>query len=75
MIAEVDVFGVFIDAALASAIVALLVHVLVRRLLMSAGAFAWVWHRNLADVALYLILWGAVSGAFSILGAPAPTGN
>lgn len=68
MTAEIDLFGVFINAALASAILAALVHFPVRRLLARAGFYQRVWHPNLADLALYCILWGAASFALSAIG-------
>ena len=68
MIAEVDLFGVFLRSGLVSAAIAALLHIVLRRVLGSTGFYAWVWHRNLADVAIYIILWGAVAAALPTIG-------
>lgn len=69
MIAEVDFFGVFINSALVSAVIAGLLHLGFRRALARTGFYGWVWHRSLADLAIYIILWGAVAAALPRVGA------
>lgn len=60
MFAEINLFGVFVNAALVWAMLAGLLLVLLRRLLLSAGAYRLAWHPALVDVALFVLLWGAV---------------
>ncbi len=67
MIAEVNLFGVFINAGLVSAAAAALLLIALRKLLSAAGAYRWVWHPALVDVALFVLLWGLVAGADSSL--------
>jgi uncharacterized protein DUF1656 len=61
VIAEVDVFGVFLTAPLVAAILAGAAHLLLRRVLRNLHFYEWVWHRNLADIAVYVLLWGVAS--------------
>jgi hypothetical protein len=60
MIGESDLGGVFISAALVSALIALVISFVLRRLLALAGAYRFVWHPALFDTALFVILWAAV---------------
>jgi Protein of unknown function (DUF1656) len=60
MIAEFDIYGVFVPALLAFAIVAFLLVLVVTRLLNAIGFYRFVWHRPLFDIALGVILFGAV---------------
>ena len=69
MIAEVNLFGVFINAGIVSAAMAALLLAVLRRLLTAAGAYRWVWHPALVDVALFVLLWGLASCAESVLNA------
>jgi len=59
--AEVDVFGVFLNCALVAAALAAVIHALLRPWLKRAGFYDLVWHRNLADICLFVLLWGAAS--------------
>ena len=59
MLADINVFGVFVDVRLATAAMALLLVVPVRRLLAAVGAYRVVWHPALVDLALFVMLWGA----------------
>ncbi|MDB5777488.1 MAG: hypothetical protein JWP38_3621 [Herbaspirillum sp.] len=63
MIGAINMFGVFVDAALFSAILAAILHLACRPLLMRVGFYTWVWHRSLVDLAIYVLLWGVVSAA------------
>ena len=58
MLADINLFGVFVDVRFATAVVALLLGMPVRRLL---GAYRVVWHPALVDLALFVLLWGAVA--------------
>ena len=62
MIAEFDIYGVFVPALLVFAIVALLLLLALTRLLEAIGFYRFVWHRPLFDVALGVILFGAIVG-------------
>jgi hypothetical protein len=68
VITEVNLFGVFINAGLVSAATAVLLLTALRRLLDAAGAYRWVWHPALVDVALFVLLWALASCAESALG-------
>jgi Protein of unknown function (DUF1656) len=61
MIAEFDIYGVFVPALLVFAIVALLLVLVVTRLLNAIGFYRFVWHRPLFDLALGVILFGVVA--------------
>jgi hypothetical protein len=63
MIAEINVFGVFVSGVLASALLAWALLVPVRRLLAWAGFYQWAWHRHLVDLMLFILLWGATTAA------------
>jgi hypothetical protein len=60
MIGESNIDGVFISAVLVSALIALVLAFLLRRLLTLVGAYRFVWHPALFDTALFVILWAAV---------------
>lgn len=61
MIGEVDVYGVFVAPLLAWAVLALLLHTMLRWGLTRLGFYRCVWHPPLADLALFIIVLGAVS--------------
>lgn len=61
MTGEIDVYGVYVPGLLALMLATLLVSLLVRRALAWSGAYAFVWHRGLFDVALYVVLLEALS--------------
>ncbi len=69
MITEVSLFGVYINAGLVSAALAALLLIALRRVLTAVGAYRWVWHPALVDVALFVLLWGLASCAESVLNA------
>ena len=60
MIADVNLFGMYFDVALITALVALAASILVRRLLAAIGAYRWVWHRALVDLGVFAVLWLAL---------------
>jgi len=60
MIGEANLDGVFVSAVLVSALVALGLSLLIRRLLAWLGAYRLIWHAALFDTALFVILWAAV---------------
>ena len=61
MLADINLFGVFVDVRFATAVVALVLLLPVRRLLGAVGAYRLVWHPALVDLALFVLLWGAVA--------------
>jgi hypothetical protein len=60
VIAEFDIYGVFVPALLVFAIVTLLLSLALTRLLEAIGFYRFVWHRPLFNLALGVILFGAV---------------
>jgi len=61
MIADVNVFGMFFDVALITALVAVAAVSLLRRVLAAIGAYRWVWHPALFDVGVFAVLWFALA--------------
>ena len=57
---ELSLDGVFVPAAVVWAGVAFFLSCLVERLLGRTALYGWVWHPGLFDVALFVILWGAI---------------
>ncbi len=70
MIGEIDLGGVFAPTLLLWAALALLASLPVRRLLDRSGAYRFIWHRGLFDIALLLVLWGAIAGLAARLTFP-----
>ena len=58
---DINLFGLFLNAGLATAALAALLLLAVRRTLAWLGAYRFVWHPALVDLALFLVLWLAVS--------------
>jgi hypothetical protein len=58
---EINLGGVFLPAALLWAGIAFLLSSVTSRTLSRMGFYALVWHRALFDVALFVLLWGAIS--------------
>jgi hypothetical protein len=71
MIGELSLGGVFIPALMVWAVVALAVSLPLRFLLNRVGAYRFIWHRGLFDIALVLLLWGGVSALAARLTFPA----
>ena len=67
MIAELNLFGVFVNAGLVAALVAGALLIAVRRALTYFGAYRATWHPPLFDLALFVLLWGLVVIVQSIL--------
>lgn len=61
MIGEIHVLGLYAPTCLVSAIAAGVLILLARQVLSRAGAYRWVWHPGLFDLALYVVFWTAVS--------------
>ena len=60
MMGEANLDGVFVSAVLVSALAALAVTFVLRRLLALVGAYRLVWHAALFDTALFVIVWAAI---------------
>ena len=60
MIGELDLYGVFVPALAAWALIAFIATLLMRRILAWVGFYRAVWHRPLFDLALYVLVLGAV---------------
>jgi hypothetical protein len=63
VIGEFDIYGVYFPAFAIFAAIAFLLQVAIKRLLDAYGFYRLVWHRALFDLALYVILLGAVTAA------------
>jgi hypothetical protein len=60
---EADLVGVFVPGLLCAAMIAYLFSTVLRRLLSWAGAYRFIWHPPLFDLALYvvvlaIVVWG-----------------
>ncbi len=61
MIAEIDLYGVFVPTLLLLVLATMPVAYLIRLILASTGAYRLVWHRPLFDFAVFImLLWCAV---------------
>lgn len=60
MIQEIDIYGVFLPSLLAWMVLAYFINSLIRRLLSVSGAYIYIWHPPLFDIAVYVIVLGAV---------------
>ena len=67
MSSETDVFGVFFSGAFTAACLAFAALLILRRVLQWAGFYKFVWHRHLADLALFTILWAVSAGVMPLL--------
>jgi Protein of unknown function (DUF1656) len=65
MIGEIDVYGVFVPSLLVCVAAALPLTAGLRRLLRWSGFYRLVWHRPLFDLALLVIVVGAVVAVFA----------
>jgi protein AaeX len=64
VIGEFDIYGVYFPSFAVFAAIAFLLQVfVVNRLLRAIGFYSLVWHRALFDLAVYVILLGAVTAA------------
>ena len=64
---EINIGGVYVPAALVWAGAAFVLCILIERILGRTGFYRLVWHRALFDLAVFVILWGAISaGAYHL---------
>ncbi|MES1991862.1 MAG: DUF1656 domain-containing protein [Pseudomonadota bacterium] len=61
MIHELDIGGLFFTPLVGSAVVALVLWLALRTGLTRTGAYRWVWHPPLFDVALFVVLFAVVT--------------
>jgi hypothetical protein len=61
MTTEMNIFGVFVQPLLVFLLVSLALLAVLRRLLNWTGAYRFVWHRSLFDVALLVIILAGVT--------------
>lgn len=67
MIGALDVFGLSLPWLMPLAALALLAQWLLRRGLAALGAYRWIWHPVLFDMALFVLLLWLISSASSSL--------
>ncbi len=61
MIGEFDIYGVYVPLLAVFGVVAFLLQLAVKRALDALGFYRFVWHRPLFDLAVFVILLGAVT--------------
>ena len=61
MTGEFDIYGVYFPAFIIFAGIAFLLQLAIKRLFDRLGVYRFVWHRPLFDLAIYVILLGAVT--------------
>jgi hypothetical protein len=67
MIGEIDLYGVFVSPLLIWVVIALPLTAILRRVLARVGLYRIVWHRPLFDLALLVMMVGAVVSLSSIV--------
>ncbi len=67
MISDINLFGLFVNAGLAMALVAALAMHPLRKLLSRVGAYELTWHPALVDVSLFFLLWAGLGRALVAL--------
>ena len=65
MIGEIDFAGVYVPTILVWLAAAFAITALLRRLLAAADLYRFIWYRALFDLALLVIVTGAVAVAFT----------
>lgn len=71
MTGAVDFFGLYLPWLMPLAALALIALSAVRRLLAWAGAYRWISHPALFDLAIYLLLlWGLSNASLRVLHGP-----
>ena len=65
---ETDIGGVFVPTLLLWAVLAIAIGAVLRRVLGALGAYRFVWHPALFDLALFVILWAALPALAARLG-------
>ena len=60
MIGEVEFGGVFLPTILIAGVVGFITTLVTRRILRVAGAYKYIWHAGLFDVAMFVAMWWLV---------------
>lgn len=60
MIAQFDIYGVYVPSLLVLLLISYLLNSALCQLLTRAGFYRWVWHPPLFNLALYILIAGAV---------------
>jgi hypothetical protein len=60
MRSELDLFGVFVPGLLCCGVIAFILNTLLRRILGRGRFYRIVWHRSLFDLAMFIMVLGAV---------------
>jgi hypothetical protein len=63
MIWDVNLFGVYVNAGLATAVLAALFTLALRKLFALAGGYPRVWHPALFDISLFVLAWAGLAAA------------
>ena len=61
MIDEIDVFGIYVPAALAWGVLAAILVYLVRAPIQRLPAYRMLWHPSLLELAAFVVLWWGLS--------------
>ena len=61
MIAEIPLAGVLVPAAAVTGVAAFGLHLLLHAIARRIGLYRLVWHPGLFDLAVFVLLWAAVS--------------
>lgn len=67
MIGATDLFGMYLPWLMPLAALTLLLMWLVRRILAAFGAYRWIWHPALFDMALYVLMLYGLSCATALI--------
>ncbi|MDB5412925.1 MAG: rane protein [Rubritepida sp.] len=62
MRAEIDIYGVYVPSFLILMLGAYVVMQILRRILVRTGFYAFVWHRALFNLSLYVLILGGAWG-------------
>jgi len=68
---ETSIGGVFVPTLMIWCLLAMFITILVRRLLLIIGFYRFVWHQALFDLAMFVVIWGALAASFSSTGLAA----
>lgn len=74
MIAEIPVGGVFVPAAAVTGVAAFGLSLVAQALARRVGLYRLVWHPSLFDLAVFILLWAAVSALSPLVPAAWLTG-
>ncbi|MBB4008732.1 DUF1656 domain-containing protein [Allorhizobium taibaishanense] len=58
---EFDIYGVYVPRLFVIMLVALLISMAIRKVLAALGAYAFIWHRGMFDIALFILLIAGLS--------------